>query len=163
MRRSAAELGAAEFGAEALGAEVLGAEPGGRALGVSRMLDAARARLSRLTPLEAWDAVRSGDGVLIDVRTEAHRRAQGELPGAIVIDLTVLEWRLDPAFAWRIPEATSYDTRWIVTCRQGYSSSLAAMRLQQLGLHRATDLVDGVQGWLAAGLPLHDGVADVRP
>ena len=70
--------------------------------------------------------------------------------------------RLDPASPHRIPEVTGYDLHVIVVCRQGYSSSLAAAGLQAVGLHRATDLAGGVEAWLAAGLPVTGGPADVR-
>ncbi|MEU1685765.1 rhodanese-like domain-containing protein [Micromonospora sp. NPDC005707] len=129
--------------------------------GVDALLEQARAGLRRLTPHDAVEAVRTG-ALLVDTRTEAQRREQGELPGAIVIDRTVLEWRLDPASAWRIPESTSYDRQIVLVCRQGYSSSLAAAGLQALGLRHATDMIGGVQGWREAGLPMSDRPADVR-
>lgn len=125
------------------------------------MLAAARARLQRLTPQQALEAQRRG-ALLVDTRTEAQRREQGELPGAIVIDRTVLEWRLDPAGPVRIPEVTSADVEVVVVCRQGYSSSIAAAALLDVGLHRATDMIGGVEAWTAARLPLHHGPADVR-
>ncbi|TDC28742.1 rhodanese-like domain-containing protein [Micromonospora sp. 15K316] len=130
--------------------------------GVEALLEQARAGLQRLTPHETVEAVRGG-ALLIDARADRHRREQGDLPGAIVIDRTVLEWRLDPASPWRIPEATGYDREIVVVCRHGYSSSLAAASLQALGLRRATDMIGGVQAWIAAGLPLSDRPADVRP
>ena len=129
--------------------------------GVEDLLAASRAGVRRLTPDELVAAAGRG-ALVVDTRTEAQRRRQGELPGALVIDRTVLEWRLDPAGDARIPEATSYDLEVVVVCRQGYSSSLAAASLRALGLHRATDLVGGVEGWLAAGLPVSAGPADVR-
>jgi rhodanese-related sulfurtransferase len=84
------------------------------------------------------------------------------LPGALVIDRTVLEWRLDPQCSHRIPEAVDYDLEVIVVCRQGYSSSLAAASLRALGLWRATDLAGGFEAYLAEGFPPGDGVPDVR-
>jgi rhodanese-related sulfurtransferase len=129
--------------------------------GVHDLLARARAGLHRLGPHEAR-AARDAGALLVDTRTDVQRRAQGNLPGALVIDRTVLEWRLDPAGAHRIPEITGYDVRVIVVCRQGYSSSLAAASLQELGLHRATDMIGGVEGWLAAGLPVTTDPADVR-
>ncbi|HYN72338.1 MAG TPA: rhodanese-like domain-containing protein [Nakamurella sp.] len=117
------------------------------------------AGVRRLTPQQA--AAASG-ALLIDTRTESQRRHQGELPGEIVIDRTILEWRLDPSSGASIPEATGYDLEIIVVCRQGYSSILAAGRLRAVGLWRATDMIDGVEGWLAAGLPLTGGPADAR-
>jgi rhodanese-related sulfurtransferase len=129
--------------------------------GVDALLTEARRGVVRLSPAECVEAQAAG-AVLIDTRTESQRAETGELPGAIVIDRTVLEWRLDPASSDRIPEADSYDRLIIVACRQGYSSSLAAASLRRMGLTRATDLVDGVEGWRAAGLSLHHGLADVR-
>lgn len=125
------------------------------------MLAGARDGVPRLSPSEVVEAVGRG-ALLVDTRTEVQRREQGDLPGAVVIDRTVLEWRLDPASPWRIPEAVGPDVEVVVVCRQGYSSSLAAASLRAVGLPRATDLDGGVEAWLAAGLPLHDGPADVR-
>ena len=132
------------------------------ACGVAAVLARARAGVRRLTPQQAAAPAASPSTLLIDTRTEAQRRDQGELPGAIVIDRTVLEWRLDPSSGASIPEATGYDLEIIVVCRRGYSSRLAAASLRAVGLWRATDMIDGVEGWIAAGLPLTDGAADVR-
>ncbi len=125
------------------------------------LLGAARTGPPRLTPRQAFDAVRRG-ALLVDTRTDVQRRQQGDLPGAVVIDRTVLEWRLDPGSRWRIPEAAGPDLELVVVCRQGYSSSFAAASLRALGLHRATDLEGGVEAWLAEGLPVTDQPADVR-
>jgi rhodanese-related sulfurtransferase len=128
---------------------------------VDEVLAASRRGVRRLTPREAAAAAARG-ALLVDTRTEVQRRRQGEVPGALVIDRTVLEWRLDPRSGSRIPEATGYDVEVVVLCRQGYSSSLAAASLRDVGLHRATDVVGGVEAWIAAGLPVVDGPADVR-
>lgn len=133
--------------------------PGPR--GSMGLLADARAQLVRLTPQQALDAQRAGAHV-IDLRTEAHRRASHGIPGAIVIDLTVLPWRLDPTFDWRIPEATGWDVRWILVCRHGYSSSVAAAQLRGMGLTNVTDVDGGYEAWEAAGLPVTDEPADVR-
>jgi len=100
--------------------------------------------------------------LLVDTRTDVQRARQGDLPGALVIDRTVLEWRLDPTSPVRVPEAEGPDVRVIVICRQGYSSSFAAESLRRIGLHRATDVIGGVEAWLAAGLPVSQEPADVR-
>lgn len=126
---------------------------------IGRLLGSVRAGLVRLTPAEAFTAAKGG-ALLIDTRTTAQRARQGELPGALVIDRTVLEWRLDPTSPHRIPEAIP-GVRVIVLCRQGYSSSLAAASLRSLGID-ATDVIGGVEGWAAAGLPLGAGPADIR-
>jgi rhodanese-related sulfurtransferase len=64
-----------------------------------------------------------------------------------------LEWRLDPTSPDRIPEVDGHDRQIVVMCSEGYTSSLAAAALQDLGLHRATDLEGGFNAWRAAGLP----------
>lgn len=117
--------------------------------------------MRRLPPHEVAEAAARG-ALIVDTRTERQRREQGEFPGAVVIDRTVLEWRLDPKSDEHIPEATDYDVEIVVVCRQGYSSSIAAATLQALGLHRATDLAGGVEAWIEAGLPMSTGSADVR-
>ena len=115
-------------------------------------LERARARLQRVDPHEAAAALERG-ALLIDTRPVQQRREQGEIPGALLIERNVLEWRLDPSSDARIPEATGHDIEVIVVCSEGYSSSLAAASLQDLGLSRATDLVGGFTAWRAAGLP----------
>ena len=116
---------------------------------VDDLLREARATLDRVTPQQASTELSEG-ALLIDVRTETQRTTHGEIPGAVAIGLNVLEWRLDPASEWRLPQATDHDIRVIVCCQQGYSSSLAAARLQSLGLHRATDVIGGFEAWTAA-------------
>jgi rhodanese-related sulfurtransferase len=90
--------------------------------------------------------------LLVDIRPRSNRELEGELPGALVVERIHLEWRLDPASEARLPQA-SYDAHVIVVCNEGYSSSLAAAALQDLGVNRATDLVGGFRAWWAAGLP----------
>jgi rhodanese-related sulfurtransferase len=122
-------------------------------------LERSRQGWQRLTAGEARQAQLAG-ALLVDTRTQWQRQAQGELPGALVIDRTVLEWRLDPSSGARIPEAVP-GLRVIVVCRHGFSSSLAACSLRDLGID-ATDVIGGVEGWLASGLPVHHGTADER-
>ena len=129
--------------------------------GVDDLLAAARAGLRRLSPAEVVEAQRRG-ALLVDTRTAEQRSQQGELPGAVVIDRTVLEWRLDPSSPWRIPELRSADQVVVVVCRQGFSSSLAAASLQAVGLPNATDMVGGVEAWLAEGLPVLGRQTDIR-
>jgi rhodanese-related sulfurtransferase len=112
----------------------------------------ARARLQRLTPQQAFGEV-SGGAVLIDIRPAAQRAIQGEIPGSAVVERNHLEWRLDPCCDARLPWVTGYGHRVIVFCVDGYTSSLAAAALQDLGLHRATDMIGGFRAWLAQGLP----------
>jgi rhodanese-related sulfurtransferase len=119
---------------------------------IDEMLAAARARLDRLSPHRAVQEVRDG-ALLVDIRPAAQRAAEGEIPGALAVERNVLEWRFDPASAARLPQA-GYGLRVIVFCSEGYTSSLAAAALRDLGVHRATDLDGGFRAWQAAGLPV---------
>jgi rhodanese-related sulfurtransferase len=110
-------------------------------------------RLIRLDPRQARRALASG-ALLIDTRPEFQRRADGEVPGAIVIERNHLEWRLHPDSSGRIPEAVDTSIQWIVMCDEGYASSLAAATLQQMGLRNATDVIGGFRAWRAARLPV---------
>ncbi|MEV8413566.1 rhodanese-like domain-containing protein [Streptomyces niveus] len=128
--------------------------PGGQApVGIDELLDRAREGLDRVEPREAFAAAEAG-ALLVDIRYAELRDRDGLIPGALVVERNELEWRLDPQGSHRAVEATSHDLRVVVICNEGYASSLAALSLRQLGLHRATDLVGGFQAWKAAGLPV---------
>jgi rhodanese-related sulfurtransferase len=124
--------------------------PGAR--GIDELLAAARARLRRLSPAAAYQAQRSG-AVLVDMRPATQRAQHGAIPGALVVERNVLEWRFDPRSEARLPIADRYDLPVVLFCQEGFSSSLAAATLQELGLHRATDVIGGFAAWRAAGLP----------
>lgn len=123
-------------------------------LSIDEVLDAARTRLQRLSPREAYEAAAKTKAVLVDIRPESQRVLEGCIDGALVVERNVLEWRLDPASSSRLPVATSHDLQAIVFCSEGYTSSLAAAALQELGLWRATDIVGGVKAWREEGLPI---------
>jgi rhodanese-related sulfurtransferase len=120
---------------------------------VDELLEAARTRLDRVDAVRAASLVAEG-ARLVDTRPQWQRADEGALPGALVVERNHLEWRLDPTSDAPIPEATDHDVRWIVFCSEGYSSSLAAASLQDLGLRNATDLAGGFRAWKAAGLPV---------
>lgn len=118
---------------------------------INDMLESARAELARLLPIEIPAAVARG-AILVDIRPQAQRHREGILPGALAIERNVLEWRLDPSSSAHLALAVDHDVEWIIVCSEGYTSSLAAASLQQLGLHRATDLIGGYQALRRAGL-----------
>lgn len=120
---------------------------------IDQVLADARARLTRLTPVQAAKARHDG-AVIVDIRPAAQRAAEGEIPDTLIIERNVLEWRFDPASDAKLPEATGYDLQVIVVCSEGYTSSLAAAALQDLGLRHATDMIGGYQAWAGAGLPV---------
>jgi rhodanese-related sulfurtransferase/mannose-6-phosphate isomerase-like protein (cupin superfamily) len=120
---------------------------------IEQMLEAARARLTRLSPYEAYTAVAETEAILVDIRPERQRAIEGSIPDALIVERNVIEWRFDPASGSRLPIARDHNVPVIVFCSEGYTSSLAAAALQDLGLWRATDMVGGFQAWHATGLP----------
>jgi rhodanese-related sulfurtransferase len=114
---------------------------------IDEVLAEARGRLDRLTPEEA-EAARAAGALVVDIRPAAQRAAEGELSFATVIERNVLEWRLDPSSDASLPVA-SHDLEVVVLCQEGYTSSLAAAALQDLGIHRATDVIGGYAAWRA--------------
>src|SRR5271163_2645606 len=118
---------------------------------IDRVLNAARRRYRRLSADELPEALQRG-AVLVDIRPQAQRSSEGEAPGALVIERNVLEWRCDPTSDARLPEAVHDDVEWVIVCSEGYTSSLAAAALLDLGLHRATDVVGGYHALAADGV-----------
>ena len=110
------------------------------------LVAAARSHIARVEPAELAGFI--GDaGLIVDIRPAAQRAEEGEFPGALVIERNVLEWRLDPVGAHRIAEVTGFDQPVVVVCSEGYSSSLAAASLAQLGLGQVADLTGGYRAW----------------
>ncbi len=121
---------------------------------IDEVLAEARAGLERVEPsAELLDAPNT---LIVDIRPSHNRAAEGEIPGSVVIERIVLEWRLDPGGSHRI-EGFDEDTRVIIVCNESYAASLAARDLQAVGLPNATDLIGGFRAWRAAGLPTRPG------
>jgi rhodanese-related sulfurtransferase len=120
---------------------------------IDELLERARRRLVRVDAAQAAGELEQG-ALMVDIRPLEQRTESGEIPGAVVINRNVLEWRLDPASPWRIPQVADPSARIIVVCAEGFSSSLAAATLQELGLVNATDLIGGFNSWREAGLPV---------
>ena len=128
---------------------------------IDTLLASARSGLDRLGPARARELQQAG-ALIVDIRPLANRAAEGEIPGAVIVERIHLEWRLAPDSEWRLPGVTP-DTAVIVMCNEGYSSSLAAADLQRLGLARATDLEGGFRAWAEAGLPVVAGGSPAVP
>ena len=135
---------------------VQGRKPAERtgALSIEQMLSAARSRLRRLSPREVFEALTKTEAILVDIRPEGQRAFEGSIAGALVVERNVLEWRFDPVSSARLPIATDHGIQVIVFCSEGFTSSLAAAALQELGLWRATDMVGGFDAWRAMGLSI---------
>jgi rhodanese-related sulfurtransferase len=119
---------------------------------VDDLLARARSRLRRVEPEDLQAQLERG-AVLVDIRSDSQRAADGVVEEALFIPRNVLEWRCDPSSPWRDPAVSDPGRRLIVMCDEGYQSSLAAATLQELGLPEATDLVGGFQAWRAASSP----------
>ena len=127
--------------------------------GVDELLASARARIARLEPHEAWTAARAGEVLVVDIRSEDDRRREGIVPGSLHVPRTVLEWRADPASGWSNPHLARRDRSVALLCTHGFSSSLAAAALVDLGCAAAGDVVGGFEAWRAAGLPVRPAPA----
>ena len=120
---------------------------------INELLAAAQARLARVAPQEA--AARARDGwTIVDVRASDLRAEHGRIPGAVHAPLNVLEWRVDAESGDQEPALVEREDRLILVCQDGYSSSLAAIRLHELGYPNTTDVIGGFVAWHAAGLPV---------
>ena len=120
---------------------------------IGAMLEAARERIDRLGPAEAQAAQERG-ALLIDTRAGETRAGLGVIPGAVHVPLSVLFWRLDPSSESHDPRLSDRDRQVILFCSHGYSSSLAAATLRDLGFTKAADIDGGFEAWAAAGLPV---------
>jgi rhodanese-related sulfurtransferase len=118
---------------------------------IDKVLDAARDRLQRL-PASAVPGALERGAILVDIRPQAQRDREGHVPAALVIERNVLEWRCDPTSDAKIPEAVDDDMEWVVLCSEGYTSSLAAASLIDLGLHKSTDVIGGYHALKAEGV-----------
>ncbi|WP_207568626.1 rhodanese-like domain-containing protein [Mycolicibacterium tusciae] len=118
---------------------------------IDRILDDARSRLTRMSAQDVPAALARG-AVLVDIRPQAQRDREGDVPAALVVERNVLEWRCDPTSDARLPQATDDDVEWVVLCSEGYTSSLAAAALLDLGLHRSTDVIGGFHALKAEGV-----------
>jgi rhodanese-related sulfurtransferase len=118
---------------------------------IDKVLDAARDRLQRL-PASAVPGALERGAILVDIRPQAQRDREGNVAAALVIERNVLEWRCDPTSDAKLPEAVDDDVEWVVLCSEGYTSSLAAASLIDLGLHKATDVVGGYHALAAEGV-----------
>jgi rhodanese-related sulfurtransferase len=127
---------------------------------VDQLVRDARQQIDRVAP-EALGAEIAAGALVIDLRPEANRREEGELPGAVVVERIHLEWRLDPTSDHRLPEVHP-DRRVVLVCNEGYASSLAARTLHDLGLSRATDLAGGFRAWQALDRGPADRTATTR-
>jgi rhodanese-related sulfurtransferase len=122
--------------------------------GVEELLEVARRRIERLEPHAAWAAASGRDALILDIRSDDDRRATGIVPGSLHIPRTVLEWRVDPSSAWHNPRVGGRDRRLVLLCTHGFSSSLAAATLVDLGFERSGDVIGGFAAWSRRGLPI---------
>lgn len=118
---------------------------------IDKLLDDIRSHLPHRPQPAELGAIQDAGGLVVDIRPSELRTRDGEMPGALVVDRNVLEWRLDPTSPNRLPEVTGPDQPMVIVCDEGYASTLAADTLQRIGLQEATDLDGGFQQWLEWG------------
>ena len=130
---------------------------------VDDLLDEVRGRYERVNPEQASEEQHAG-AIIVDTRSYEQRRDHGLIPGAVIMERNVMEWRLDPASDAHERWVTGHDTTIILVCQQGFGSSLAVRSLLDMGLERATDMIGGFEAWREAGLPVepHSPAADER-
>jgi MFS family permease len=120
----------------------------------AELLAEARTQIApRLEPERAYEASFRG-ALLIDLRSQDERRQRGIIPRSLHIPRSVLEWRVDPDSGYSNPHIGSLERQLVLFCADGYSSSLAAATLRELGCRNATDMIGGFTAWKAAGLPV---------
>jgi rhodanese-related sulfurtransferase len=90
--------------------------------------------------------------VIVDLRSHDERAQDGVIAGSVHVPRSVLEWRVDPGSGWSNPLVSDTDVELILVCHEGYSSSLAAASLRDIGRARVADVVGGFDAWRAAGL-----------
>ena len=114
---------------------------------IDRSLAHARTCIApRVTPSALKDEILAG-AFVVDIRPARLREHDGKIAGAVTVERNVLEWRIDPTSAHRLPGMDDPDRRVIIMCDEGYASSLAAATLAGLGLTNVTDLEGGYQAW----------------
>ena len=119
---------------------------------IAQVLAVARSRIRRYTPTEAEAAAANG-AVLVDVRDSGDREREGTIPGAVWVRRSLLEWRADPTAETPDPRIADPVRTLIVFCNDGYSSSLAAASLRDIGFEHAGDLDGGFRRWRDEGHP----------
>lgn len=119
---------------------------------INEVLSEAQSRIPRLTPEQAWARAQEG-WLIVDTRSTEDRRERGVVPGSIHVPLSVLEWRVDPSSGHQDPAIAGHEDRLILLCADGYSSSLATLRLWDIGYRETTDVIGGFGAWREAGLP----------
>ncbi len=120
---------------------------------IDEVLQRARRTITRLTPAQAAEA-HAGGAPIVDLRDEMYRRREGIIPGSIHVPLSILPWRADPGSESSDDRINDLDRQLVLVCNDGYSSSLAAALLVELGFTRVGDMVGGYRGWVAAGFPV---------
>jgi len=114
---------------------------------------AARSRIGRVTPRDLASSRLSHNApTVVDTRTATDRGRFGVIAGSIHVPRTLVEWHLDPANGYRHADVTSFDQPLVLVCNGGYSSSLAADSLLDLGFTDVSDLIGGIRAWVEAGL-----------
>lgn len=99
-----------------------------------------------VAPQLAYEWWRTGDAVLVDVRSDAEREWVGFVPGAV--GLAWKQWpdtSVNPAFDEALRAAVPAGKKVVLLCRSGVRSVAAARRATELGLE-AWNILEGFEG-----------------
>jgi len=102
--------------------------------------------MNNIIPEEAQKVIKSGEAMVIDVRTPAEF-ASGHIPGAQNIDI------YENSFAEKV-KALDKNESYIINCQSGGRSSKATAMMQEFGFSKVKNLDGGIMAWKKAGLPV---------
>jgi rhodanese-related sulfurtransferase len=116
---------------------------------LAEMMAAGRTAAPAISYAEARALLDGGEGIAVDVRTEAEVAASGRVAGAIHADRSHLEFKADPQSPAYDP-AFRKDKTLIVYCGSGARATLAGKTLVDMGYTKIRNL-GGFKDWVAAG------------
>jgi len=120
---------------------------------IHEQLANSRRRIDRMQPRDALKAQADGAWIL-DTRDEVDRLRDGVIPGSLHVPLSVLPWRVDPTAERTDERINDPNQHLVLVCNHGYSSSIAAAMLKDLGFTRVADITGGFVAWASEGLPV---------
>lgn len=120
-----------------------------------------------VTPKDAWALFKSGDAVLIDIRTAEERKFVGHVPETLhVAWMTGLSLSRNPRFVKELEHKARKEEVILLLCRSGKRSAAAAEAAAKAGFTNVFNILEGFEGdlddlqrrgafngWRHAGLP----------
>ena len=123
---------------------------------VRSMVDEALAQVTTFSVDEARALHGQAGVVFVDLRDPRELAREGAIPGAFHAPRGMLEFWVDPESPYHKPVFAQPGTRYVLFCAGGWRSALAALTMQQMGVHNVAHLHGGFGAWKAAGAPVAD-------